>query len=132
MREKDPMLRFMLKVEKTNYCWNYTGHNDNGYGRFWYKGKGTLAHRWIYENQVGAIPKGMQIDHLCNNRRCVNIKHLEVVDNKEQQKRRSLKQTHCKNGHEFTYNNVYLYNNKRNCRKCINIRNIKYMERTSS
>jgi hypothetical protein len=113
-----PIDRFMSKVDKTDSCWIYTGQIDNGYGRFWYKGKGILAHRWIYEYLFSPIPPKMQIDHLCRNRSCVNPQHLEVVSNTEQQKRKSLAQTHCKNGHEFTEENIYLYKNKRNCIMC--------------
>jgi hypothetical protein len=112
------MDRFMSKVLKTDYCWIYTGRTDNGYGRFWYMGKGVLAHRWIYENSVSSIPEKMQIDHICRNRSCVRIDHLEVVSNNEQQKRKSIAQTHCKHGHEYTKENTYIYKNKRNCIKC--------------
>lgn len=115
---KSPLDRFMSKVSIEESCWTYTGQTDNGYGRFWYMGKGILAHRWIYEQLVSPIPPEMQIDHLCRNRSCVNVGHLEVVSNNEQQRRRSISQTHCKNGHEFTEDNVYLYNNKRNCIEC--------------
>lgn len=37
------------------------------------------ACRWIYECEVGDIPDGYQIDHLCENWRCVNHDHLEPV-----------------------------------------------------
>lgn len=114
------MDRFMSKVLKTDSCWIYTGRKDNGYGRFWYMGKGFLAHRWIYEELVSDIPEKMQIDHLCRNRSCVNIKHLEIVSNNEQQRRRSLSYIYCKNGHEYTKENTYLYKNKKNCRICRN------------
>lgn len=118
LMKKDPLDRFMSKVMKTESCWIYTGQTDNGYGRFWYKGKGSLAHRWIYEFLICTIPPKMQIDHLCRNRSCVNPEHLEVVSNNEQQKRKSLAQTHCKHGHEFTKENTYAYKNKRNCKEC--------------
>jgi hypothetical protein len=114
----EPLDRFMKKIKETNSCWIFEGSKTNGYGQFWVKNKKYLAHRWIYEQIVGKIPDGMQIDHLCRERSCVNPDHLEIVSNAEQQKRRSEAQTHCKHGHEFTEKNTYLYNNKRNCRSC--------------
>lgn len=56
-----------------NKCWNWNGFiESNGYGS-------RLAHRRVYEVFVGKIPMGMQLDHLCKNRKCVNPEHLEVV-----------------------------------------------------
>lgn len=36
-------------------------------------------HRWRYEREVGPIPEGMALDHLCRNRACCNPAHLEPV-----------------------------------------------------
>lgn len=47
------------------------------------EGNNKLAHRVSYEMFVGPIPDGMQIDHLCRNRGCVNPKHLEAVSQRE-------------------------------------------------
>ena len=45
--------------------------------------KRFMAHRVIYEGIHGKIPAGLVIDHICRNHRCVNIKHLRVVTNRE-------------------------------------------------
>jgi hypothetical protein len=75
--------RFWSKVNKygPNGCWLWTASiAPNGYGHF-YRGTtgGRVAHRFAYELLVGPIPEGLQLDHLCSNRGCVNPDHLEPV-----------------------------------------------------
>jgi hypothetical protein len=51
-----------------------------GYGQVRNSSAGmSLAHRVSYEEQFGPIPPGLQLDHLCRVRACVNPEHLEVV-----------------------------------------------------
>lgn len=71
---------------EVNECWEWKGaFFVNGYGKMTPKnGIQFLAHRISYIYFVGEIPKGLVIDHLCENRKCVNPKHLEpttMVDN---------------------------------------------------
>ncbi len=37
------------------------------------------AHRVYYERVHGPIPDGLDLDHLCNQRDCVNPEHMESV-----------------------------------------------------
>jgi HNH endonuclease len=55
--------------------------NNRGYGLKWDRDarRLTVAHRWYYERAFGPIPEGLQIDHLCNVKACVNPSHLEAV-----------------------------------------------------
>ena len=74
--------RFWAKVRVLdNGCWEWTGGQfPNGYGAFHITHKGTVyAHRWSYEHLVAPIPNGLQSDHLCRNRPCVNPAHIEPV-----------------------------------------------------
>ena len=48
-----------------------------------YEGKGraplVMYHRYAWEQQHGAIPEGYEIDHMCHNRACCNIDHLQCI-----------------------------------------------------
>jgi hypothetical protein len=72
-------------------CWNWTGYcYANGYSALSVDGHQRLAHRLSYEAHIGPIPLGLVIDHLCENKRCVNPQHLEPVSSAENT-RRSLR-----------------------------------------
>jgi hypothetical protein len=78
--------RFFARVVKGDSCWIWTGNlHRNGYGNAWNarEGRGQLAHRYAYEALVGPIPEGMQLDHTCHDRACVNPGHLRPVTNKQ-------------------------------------------------
>lgn len=113
------MERFWSKVEKTEGCWNWLGNiTPIGYGGFFLDGKNRRAHRVAYELSIGPIPKGLVIDHLCRNRRCVNPDHLEAVTQGENRGRVPVK-THCNYGHPLIGDNAYILPNGRpRCQKC--------------
>ena len=78
-------------IDEATECWVWQGSRTwNGYGQGSFPGcQSRLAHRYHYEREYGPIPAGMHLDHLCRNRGCVNPAHLEVVTNKENQRRGS-------------------------------------------
>ena len=120
--------RFWQKVDATGDCWEWLAGGAQGYGVFGVRVEGktvnTYAHRWAWENLVGAIPESMCIDHLCLNRRCVNPDHLEIVTRVENYRRgylakwrRALQE--CPYGHPLSGDNLYLLPaGGRMCRQC--------------
>lgn len=76
-----PLLaRFNAKVEYGQGCWVWTGAvNDSGYGVIWDGTRLVYAHRLAYRLMRGEMPAGMEADHLCGKRSCVNPGHLEAV-----------------------------------------------------
>lgn len=80
--------RFETFVDKTPTCWLWTGSLTwDGYGLFRENNRRTGAHRFAYEYHVGPIPAGLQLDHLCRVRNCVNPDHLEPVTASENTRR---------------------------------------------
>src|SRR5690348_5568596 len=71
--------RFWKLVNKTETCWLWTGRLNHGYGYFRVTIlPGGSAHRFAWRVMGrGEIPVGMQLDHLCRVRNCVNPDHLE-------------------------------------------------------
>lgn len=78
-------------VDPLTDCWVWAkAKQADGYGIVNRDGCVQLAHRFYYESSVGPIPPGLQIDHLCRVRACVNPAHLEPVTQSENRLRGSL------------------------------------------
>lgn len=114
-------------------CWEWTAQKCwGGYARIRAYGAMRVAHRVLYELLVGPVPTGLDLDHLCRNRGCVNPEHLEPVTRKENVNRGIVAQvngdrnralTRCKRGHEFTLENTYVSKTRKGnpgrvCRAC--------------
>ncbi len=92
--------RFDAKVDKTGECWRWTaGTSRAGYGMFRdEEQRQVYTHRWSYARHVGPIPEGMEIDHLCHDRSCVNPAHLRLATRKQNQENRRGAQSNSRSG----------------------------------
>lgn len=90
--------RFWLKVEQGPGCWEWTASKIKGHGRLGHEGRTVYAHRLSYEIAIGPIPGGMEIDHICHNRGCVNPRHLRVVTPKQNNENRAGANPNSKSG----------------------------------
>lgn len=76
-------------VDEATGCWLWNRKRwVTGYGMKSVNHSGSVAaHRWLYEREVGPIPEGLELDHLCFNPPCVNPDHMEPVTHTENMRR---------------------------------------------
>lgn len=107
-------------------CWIWKRAVDtHGYGVVVRAGHSIRAHRLVYERHVGPIPDGLDLDHLCRVRDCVNPTHLEPVSRSENIARGEgaagivARTGKCLRGHPFSGDNLYVSpSGSRHCRAC--------------
>jgi hypothetical protein len=130
MPKRSEVERFTDKFQiDENGCWIWVGaFFSNGYGNFGRRREGKpvnqCAHRTAYELFTGPIDEGLDLDHLCRVRACVNPEHLEPVSRSENLMRadtvasRYAARTHCGHGHPFSGDNLVIRSGARACLEC--------------
>ncbi len=121
-------LKAKVDFDHPSGCWLWLGSKGpGGYGRLsrGRVGEGqAMAHRAMWEHEVGPIPDGMELHHECLTPACVNPAHLRPVtplENKRMIRGRNANtdKTRCVNGHEFTPENTYRRpKGGRSCKAC--------------
>jgi hypothetical protein len=120
--------RLLSKTKIVDGCIEFTGSvQTGGYGQMGIKGRPYLTHKLAYEWLIGEVPSGLELDHICRNKKCLNTEHLEPVTHSENLIRRGLKgkkinkpeRTHCRRGHRLTVENIYMRKNGvKQCQIC--------------
>lgn len=125
-------------------CWQWTGRTDRyGYGRIQSFGQALQAYLVAYEAWRGPVPDGLELDHLCRVRICVNPDHLEAVTKTvntmrgESSPAVNARKDACIHGHPFDDANTYYATRKsgrvrRQCRTCQRIAVDKYNSRKAA
>lgn len=142
---------FLAKIKVNDSgCWEWLGYiSQKGYGQLSCNCRGIAAHTFSYELFIGPVPMGLELDHLCNVKHCVNPVHLEPVTQAENMRRAGgyallaqkggrargvqLKaKTHCPQGHPYDAVNTYINKGARNCRICPQLARKKKMAKGQS
>lgn len=98
-RRSDILTKILARVDTPDGlcgCWLWNGPTSGdgrggGYPRMSLDGQTVAVHKVSYVHFHGYVPGKKQIDHTCNNRLCVNPRHLEMVTHRQNQRRRALR-----------------------------------------
>jgi hypothetical protein len=128
-RRSNPLLYVEEDRGYETPCWIWQrSTNSGGYGQVQIDGKKHPAHCWMYERVKGPIPIGLQLDHLCRVRECINPDHVEPVTQRtnvlrgESPRAVAYRTDTCIRGHAFTEENTLWNKGRRGCRICTNER----------
>ncbi|MGH3536358.1 MAG: HNH endonuclease signature motif containing protein [Pseudonocardiaceae bacterium] len=120
-----PRFRSKVSISEVTGCWEWTASLRNGYAAYGERHVNLYGHRVAYEWLVGPIPEGLDLDHLCRNRPCVNPEHLEPVSRRvnllrgETLTAKNATATECPQGHEYNSTNTYVDpEGFRHCKTC--------------
>ena len=125
-RAQNSAASVLAKIDKGAGCWVWTGSClPSGYGKVTVNFKTKLVHRVVYEELVGEIPAGLQLDHICENKSCANPSHLAPSTARTNTLRSNnptainFRKKACIRGHALSGENLYMTpDGRRQCREC--------------
>lgn len=95
--------------------------------------RGRYLHIVEWERVHGPVPEGLKIDHLCSNKACYEITHLDPVTQSENVRRSYARgerppRTHCRNGHSLEGDGNFRmqHDSYKVCRPCQQAANRRY------
>src|SRR6266851_2746410 len=117
-------IRLRVRATATG-CWLWQGSKTkSGYAEKWCDGKAVRLHREVYRRLVGQIPEGLELDHTCPYKHCINPEHLDLITPAKHRKLTGARKSACINGHEYTPENTIMNSaGHRCCRTCREISN---------
>ena len=124
----------LISADEPLGCWTGRSVREDGYVTVEDSGRAYLAHRWMYEHFIAPIPEGLDLDHLCRNRACVNPWHLEPVTRRINTLRGDAPQIvswrtdRCIRGHDLRGAYVRRDTGGRMCRECARERRRQYAQ----
>lgn len=121
MMRQETIDRILNRYHLEGTCWIWDGSVlENGYGQI---RAGKKAHRFFYEHYKGSIPEGLELDHTCSNKLCVNPDHLQAITHRMNTllgngpSAENFLKTKCKNGHDLSLENTRV--DDKGMRQCV-------------
>jgi len=120
------LAKFLNRTILNNGCMEWVGAlYKSGYAQFWFDGKKQRGHRVIYRLKNGPFAEGLVIRHSCDNKKCINPKHLligtqkdNMLDARKRNRFHNQNKISCSKGHKYTLENTRTIKGKRYCRTC--------------
>lgn len=115
-------------------CWRWTARlTPKGYGIFWVIDHERSAHRIMWELIGRPVDFDKELDHLCDNKACVNPSHLQQVTPLENNQNK-IRKPYCRRGHLWSENAVPYESRPgkihRRCKACARLRaNLRYQSK---